>query len=78
MDITTLVKKNKETAKALEDLNNEIINHPDIPQEVKDKLTEIRMASDRRREEELKYLEENKHRKTVGYNTETFEPIFED
>ena len=55
MDITTLVKKNKETAKALEDLNNEIINHPDIPQEVKDKLTEIRMASDRRREEELKF-----------------------
>jgi hypothetical protein len=59
-------------------LSSDFYSVPDIPQEVKDKLTEIRMASDRRREEALKYLEENKHRKTVGYNPETFEPIFED
>jgi hypothetical protein len=78
MDITVLIEKNKQIAEKLEDLNSEISNNPDVPQEVKDKLTEIRIASDRRREESLKYLEENKHRKIVGYNPETFEPIFED
>jgi len=78
MDITALIEKNKQIAKKLEDLNSEISNNLDVPQEVKDKLTEIRIASDRRREESLKYLEENKHKKILGYNPETFEPIFKD
>ena len=56
---------------------NEIMNDPDIPQDLKDKFSKIREESKKEQEKYKKYLEENKHRKIIGYNTENFEPIYE-
>ena len=56
---------------------NEIMNDPDIPQDLKDKFSKIREESKKEQEKYEKYLEENKHRKIIGYNTENFEPIYE-
>ena len=56
---------------------NEIMNGPDIPQELKDKFSKIREESKKEQEKYEKYLEENKHRKIIGYNTVNFEPIYE-
>ena len=56
---------------------NEIMNDPDIPQDLKDKFSKIREESKKEQEKYEKYLEENKHRKIIGYNTENIEPIYE-
>lgn len=72
------IDKMKELSKKVEYFNNEIINNPDLPQEIKEALSKIRAHSKQKWEEYEKYLEENKHKKIIGYNPETFEPIFED
>lgn len=67
----------KELEAKMENFWNDIFNDPDVPQDIKDRIIEDREKLKKNAEEYEKYLEENKHRKIIGYNSETFEPIYE-
>jgi len=73
-----LILKMQELEKQQLGLREEILNNPDIPQEIKDTIIELQKESEKQKEEYEKYLEENKHRKIKGWNPDTFEPIYED
>jgi len=76
------IKEASELARKHEELRNEFLNDPNVPQVIKDDLNKLhkefeeKMLEDKKRLE--KRLEENKHRKIIGYNPENFEPIYED
>lgn len=73
-----LIKDMDILAKQYESLQDEIVNNPKVPQEIKSEI--IKMRENFKKEQELykKYLEENKHRKIIGFNPENFKPIYED
>ena len=76
-DINELIRKHEELARKLEELEDEVLNNPDIAQEHKDFILKKREEAKQDKLEYEKYLEENKHRKIVGYDPETFEPRYE-
>lgn len=73
-----LIKDMDILVKQYESLQDEIVNNPKVPQEIKSEI--IKMRENFKKEQELykKYLEENKHRKIIGFNPENFKPIYED
>jgi|688.fasta_scaffold1179945_2 hypothetical protein len=75
--ITELQSKAEELKKQHDELFNSIIHDDSIPQDIKNGLIEIRERFDNESAEYKKKLEENKGRKIIGYDTETFEPIYE-
>jgi len=76
-NINELIEKMKELSKRHEELQNEVLNNPDILQEDKDEFIKIRERFDKEEVEYKKYLENNKDRKIIGYDPETFKPIYE-
>jgi len=76
-NINELIEKMKELSKRHEELQNEVLNNPDILQEDKDEFIKIRERFDKEEVDYEKYLENNKDRKIIGYDPETFEPIYE-
>ena len=76
-DINESRERAKKLARELEELENEVLNHPDIAQETKDFILKKREEAKQDKLEYEKYLEENKHRKIVGYDPETFKPRYE-
>tara|TARA_R110000868_G_scaffold317483_1_gene578317 strand:+ start:1719 stop:1973 length:255 start_codon:yes stop_codon:yes gene_type:complete len=72
-----IIEKMKQISEEFRKTEEIFLNNPDIPQELKDGLLNIRENFDEKKLEQDKYLEENKHRKIKGYNPETFEPIYE-
>lgn len=72
-----LISKSKEIEIKMENFWDNILNDPDVPQDMKDYIIEDREKLKKNAEDYQKYLEENKHRKIIGYNSETFEPIYE-
>lgn len=61
---------------------NEILSDPDLPQTIKDDFIEFLKKLYKKHEEQQKeyekYIEQNKGKKIVRYDSETFLPIFED
>jgi hypothetical protein len=62
-----------------EDLRNEILNDGNIPQDLKDKLNNLKTEFETKWSEEDKLINNNikNGKKIIGYDEETFLPIFE-
>ena len=62
-----------------EDLKNEILNDGNIPQDLKDKLNNLKTEFETKWSEEDKLINNNikNGKNIVGYDEETFLPIFE-
>jgi hypothetical protein len=62
-----------------EDLSNEILNDGNIPQDLKDKLNNLKTEFETKWSEEDKLINNNikNGKKIVDYDEETFLPIFE-
>jgi replication initiation and membrane attachment protein DnaB len=62
-----------------EDLSNEILNDGNIPQDLKDKLNNLKTEFEIKWSEEDKLINDNikNGKKIIGYDEETFLPIFE-
>jgi hypothetical protein len=62
-----------------EDLRNEILNDGNIPQDLKDKLNNLKTEFETKWSEEDKLINNNikNGKKIVDYDEETFLPIFE-
>ena len=62
-----------------EDLSNEILNDGNIPQDLKDKLKNLKTEFETKWSEEDKLINNNikNGKKIIGYDEETFLPIFE-
>jgi hypothetical protein len=62
-----------------EDLRNEILNDGNIPQDLKDKLNNLKTEFETKWSEEDKVINNNikNGKKIIGYDEETFLPIFE-
>ena len=62
-----------------EDLSNEILNDGNIPQDLKDKLNNLKNEFEIKWSEEDKLINDNikNGKKIIGYDEETFLPIFE-
>jgi len=62
-----------------EDLRNEILNDGNIPQDLKDKLNNLKTEFEIKWSEEDKLINDNikNGKKIIGYDEETFLPIFE-
>ena len=76
-ELKKLIERGKKVDKDLNDLHKEILNHQDLPQSLKDEIIKLNQKLENDKLEHRKYLEENKHRKIIGYNIETFMPIYE-
>jgi hypothetical protein len=61
-------------AKQYEEEINELLNDENFPQDLKGEIIKLRNDSDKEHE---RFMEANKGKKIVGYNEETFMPIFE-
>ena len=59
-------------------MQNEYLNNPNIPQYLKDIAIKAKLQVDKEKKEQEEYLKNNPNKKIIGYNTETFEPIFGD
>ena len=70
--MTELLKKH-------EDLRNEILNNSNIPQDLKDQLNKLKTELETKWSEEDNWINDNikNGKKIIGYNKETFLPIFE-
>ena len=62
-----------------EDLSNEILNDGNIPQDLKDKLNNLKTEFEIKWSDEDKFINYNikNGKKIIGYDEETFLPIFE-
>ena len=62
-----------------EELRNEILNNDSIPHELKDKMNNLKTEFEMNWSEEDKLISDNikNGKKIVGYDKETFLPIFE-
>ena len=62
-----------------EELRNEILNNDSIPQELKDKMNNLKTEFEMNWSEEDKLISDNikNGKKIVGYDKETFLPFFE-
>ena len=67
-----------ELAKQQEQLRKEIINDDSLPKELKNELINLYKELEQERLIYEKYIENNKHRKIIGYNIDNFNPIYED
>mgnify|MGYP001601774675 CR=1 FL=1 len=69
--MSEIIKKHNE-------LINEILNNSDIPQELKDKMNKLKLEFEAKWSEEDKLIDENikNGKKIIGYDKETFLPIF--
>lgn len=77
-NIDKLIEQGAELARKHEELRNEILNDPNVPQEIKDALIQAKKEFEEKEKEHKEYLEINKHRKIKGYHPDNFEPIYED
>jgi sortase (surface protein transpeptidase) len=62
-----------------EQLRNEILNNDNIPQDLKDRMNNLKTEFETKWSEEDKWINDNikEGRKVIGYDNETFLPIFE-
>jgi len=62
-----------------EQLRNEILNNDNIPQDLKDRMNNLKTEFETKWSEEDKCINDNlkNGKKIIGYDNETFLPIFE-
>jgi hypothetical protein len=62
-----------------EQLRNEIINNDNIPQDLKDRMNNLKTEFETKWSEEDKWINDNlkNGKNIIGYDNETFLPIFE-
>ena len=60
-----------------ENLEKEILNNPNITDKMREEYLRIKEEHEIKRIEDEKYLEENKHKKIISYDPNTFLPIYE-
>ena len=77
LNFDEMKRKGEEIRKKMEELHTEILNDPNIPQDTKDEFMRLAKECGDEKIRYVKYLEENKDKKIIGYNPENFEPIFE-
>jgi len=75
-NINEQIEKGFKLAEKHEILRNEIINNEDVPINLRNELIKLKEDFEQQKVEEDKYIEENKHKKIIGY-TENFMPIYE-
>jgi hypothetical protein len=75
-NINKLIEQGAVLARKHEELRNETLNDPNVPQEIKDALIQAKKEFEEKEHKEE--LEINKHKKIKGYNPDNFEPIYED
>jgi hypothetical protein len=62
-----------------EQLRNEILNNDNIPQDLKDRMNNLKTEFETKWSEEDKWINDNlkNGKNIIGYDNETFLPIFE-
>lgn len=78
IDINKVIEQGKEYSKLIEKIREEILNNPDVPQESKEEFIKLYKDFEKKKIDYAKKLEDNKHRKIIGFDPENFEPIYED
>ena len=73
-----LIDKILEEAKQEEIRFDEMLKDENVPQERKDYIIRMREEIEKQRIKDNEYIEANKGKKILRYNTETFLPIFEE
>lgn len=76
-DVNKMIEDGFELAQKHEKLCNELIKNEDTPKEIRDVLIKLNEEFDQQKISDDKYVEENKHRKIIGYS-KNFMPIYED
>ena len=77
-DINKIIEDGFKLAQKHEQIRQEMLDSDSLPQEMKKELLKLNQEFEEQRLKEEKYIEDNKHRKIVGYNPENFMPIYED
>lgn len=77
-DINKMIEDGFKLAQKHEQIREEMLNDSSLPQEIKEELIKLKQEFEEQRLKGEKYIEDNKHRKIVGYNPENFTPIYED
>ena len=77
-DINKMIEDGFKLAQKHEQIIQEILSDDSLPQEMKEELVKINQEFEEQRLKDEKYIEDNKHRKIVGYNPENFMPIYEE
>ena len=77
-DINKMIEDGFKLAQKGEQIRQEMLDSDYLPQEMKEELLKLNQEFEEQRLKEEKYIEDNKHRKIVGYNLENFMPIYED
>ncbi len=78
-DINKLIEESFELAKKHEQIVKEILGTDDsLSTKMREEFGKINERFEQQRLDQEKYLEDNKHRKIIGYNPDDFMPIYED
>jgi hypothetical protein len=77
-DINKMIEDGFKLAQKHEQIRQEMLNDVSLPQEMKEELVKLNQEFEEQRLKDEKYIEDNKHRKILGYNPDTFMPIYED
>ena len=77
-DINKMIEDGFKLAQKHEQIREEMLDDGSLPQEMKEELVKLKQEFEEQRLKDEKYIEDNKHRKIVGYNPENFMPIYED
>lgn len=77
-DINKMIEDGFKLAQKHEQIRQEMLDNDSLPQEMKEELLKLNQEFEEQPLKDEKYIEDNKHRKIVGYNPENFIPIYED
>ena len=77
-DINKMIEDGFKLAQKHEQIRQEMLDDDSLPQEMKEELVKLNQEFELQRLKDEKYIDDNKHRKIVGYNSENFIPIYED
>ena len=77
-DINKIIEDGFKLAQKHEQIREEMLDDGSLPQEMKEELVKLKQEFEEQHLKDEKYIEDNKHRKIVGYNPENFMPIYED
>ena len=77
-DINKMIEDGFKLAQKHEQIREEMLDDGSLPQEMKEELVKLKQEFEEQHLKDEKYIEDNKHRKIVGYNPENLMPIYED
>lgn len=77
-DINKMIEDGVKLVQKHEQIRQEMLDDDSSPKEMKEELVKLNQEFEVQRLKDEKYIDDNKHRKIVGYNLENFMPIYED